>query len=130
MKERYQKLNVYYKTGIWSLIIVAILAILLIPLFFFKMMDIPLGIVLGGGFASVFYFLTGLNQRKEYDRSALKIDIILIISRLIIFAAALVGLALLYYLAGIKIFNIFSFAGSYLLTLLIYLFISRKEGKQ
>lgn len=129
MKQGYQKLNIYQKTGIWSLITSIVILLLLIPLFFFNLMDIPLGIVLGGSFAGLFYFLIGLNQKKE-SRGAMKIDIVLIILRFIFFTAVLIGLALLYYLGDVKIFNVFGFAGAYLLSLLIYLFLSRKEAKE
>ena len=130
MKQWYQKRNIHQKTGIWTIIISTTLLLLLIPLFFFNLMDIPLGILLGGYFASLFYFLIGANQKEKYTRKAVKIDIFIIILRFVLFAIALVGLALLYYLANIKIFNIFGFAGAYLLSLFIYLFLSRKEGKE
>ena len=130
MKERYQKLNTYFKTGIWTLVIASILVILLIPLFFFNLLDIPLGILLGAIFSAGFHFLIGLNQRDKYSRKALNIDIFLIIMRFVLFAIAIVGLALLYYLAKVRLFNIFGFAGAYLFGLFIYLFLSRKEGAQ
>ena len=80
MNERYQKLNTYYKTGIWTLGIAIIVIIPLIPLFFFDMFDIPLGILLGAIFSATFYFLIGYNQRDKYSRKALNIDIFLIIN--------------------------------------------------
>ena len=130
MKEWYQKLNIYHKTGIWSLICGIITLILLIPLFFFGLKDIPLGIVLGSSFGALFYFLIGFNQKKECNKKGMILDIVLIILRFVFFALALVGLALLYYLGNVRIFNIFGFTGAYLFGLLIYLFLSRKEGTQ
>ena len=130
MKERYHRLNPYHKTGIWAIAVSSLLAIALIPLFFYSLMDIPLGILLGGYFGAIFYFIIGFNQKKDYDKTSLKLDVTIIILRFILFAGAIIGLAFLYYKAEIKIFNIFAFTGSYLLTLLIYLFISRKEGQQ
>ena len=130
MNERYQKLNTYYKTGIWTLGIDIIVILPLIPLFFVDMFDIPLGILLGAIFSATFYFLIGYNQRDKYSRKALNIDIFLIILRFFLFAIAIVGLALLYYLANIRIFNIFGFAGAYLFGLLVHLFLSRQEGMQ
>lgn len=130
MMNQYQKLNVYFKTVIWTSIITLGICILLIPLFFFSLMEIPLGILLGGLIGILYYFAASLNQKNEYNQIALTIDVILIIARFVLFAGALVGLALLYYVANIHIFNIFSFVGSYLLSLLVYLVVSRKEGKK
>ena len=130
MKEWYQKLNIYHKTGILSLICGIITLILLIPLFFFNLKDVPLGIILGASFGALFYFIIGFNQRNAYSKKAMTIDIIVIILRFVLFAGALIGLALLYYLAKVRIFNIFAFAGAYLMSLLVYLILSRKEGNK
>ncbi len=130
MMSQYQKLNVYFKTVLWTSIITIGVCILLIPLFFFSLMEIPLGILLGGFIGILYYFVASFNQKDEYNHTALTIDVVLIIARFVIFAGALIGLALMYYKANIHIFNIFSFVGSYLLSLLIYMIISRKEGKK
>lgn len=130
MKQWYQKLNIYHKTGFWALSIGLVISISLIPLFFFNMMDIPLGIILGASFGALYYIIAGFNQKDNYDKKALRVDVLLLVLRLILFALILVGLSLLYYLADIKIFNVFSYTGAYLSTLLVYLLITRKEGKR
>ena len=130
MKIWYEKLNIYFKTVFWTILISFGTTILLIPLFFFSLMEIPLGIVLGGIIGALYYLAAGFNQREEYRKSALTIDVILLISRFILFAGALVGVALLYYIANIHVFNIFAFVGAYLISLLIYLILGRKEGKK
>ena len=130
MMSQYQKLNVYFKTVLWTSIITLGICILLIPLFFFSLMEIPLGILLGGFIGILYYVAASFNQKDEYNRTALTIDVVLIIARFVLFAGALIGLALMYYKANMHIFNIFSFVGSYLLSLLIYMIISRKEGKK
>ena len=130
MKNWYQKLNIYFKTVFWTAVISLGVSVLLIPLFFFSLMEIPLGILLGAFIGVLYYIGVGINQKNKYEESAMTIDVILIIVRFILFAGALVGLALLYYVAGIHIFNIFSFVGSYLLSLLIYILVNRKEGKK
>ena len=130
MKNWYQKLNIYFKTVFWTAVISFGISVLLIPLFFFSLMEIPLGILLGAFIGVLYYIGVGINQKNKYEESAMTIDVILIIVRFILFAGALVGLALLYYVADIHIFNIFSFVGSYLLSLLIYILVNRKEGKK
>ena len=130
MKNWYQKLNIYFKTVFWTAVISFGISVLLIPLFFFSLMEIPLGILFGAFIGILYYVAAGINQKNKYEESAMTIDVILIIVRFILFAGALVGLALLYYVADIHIFNIFSFVGSYLLSLLIYILVNRKEGKK
>ena len=130
MMKWYQKLNIYFKTVFWTTIISLGISILLIPLFFFSLMEIPLGILLGAFIGILYYIAAGINEKNKYAQSAMTVDVILIVVRFILFAGALVGLALLYYVANIHIFNIFSFVGSYLLSLLVYLLVNRKEGKK
>ena len=92
--------------------------------------EIPQGIALGGLFGSLYYFFAGLNQREEYSKKALVIDIILLVLRLVFFAGALVGLALLYYKANAHMFNVFAFTGGYLISTLVQIIFIKMKGKE
>lgn len=130
MKAWYRQLNIYFKTVFWSVLITLGVTICLTPLFFFNLMDIPLGILLGGIFGALYYFIAGFNQREEYSRKAMVLDVIILILRFTIFAGAMFGLAWLYYKSNIHIFNIFGFAGAYLACMLVYLILVGKESKK
>ena len=126
----YQKLNIYLKVVFWDLIISIGVAILLIPLFFFSLMEIPLGILLGMAIGCLYYFFAGMNQRESYEKTAMTIDVILLVVRFVLFMGVFVGISLMYYKGNMHIFNVYSYIGSYLFSLLIFLFLSRKEGKK
>ena len=128
MKNWYTNLNSSLKTVVWSAIVVAILVILLSPLFFFSLMEIPLGIALGGSVGILNYLILGLIDDKEYKKANLVLTIVTIIVRFLVIAGVLVLVGFLYYKLSIKLFNIFAVAGSYFISFIVSIFILRKEG--
>ena len=128
MKNWYANLNSSLKTVVWSAIVVTILVILLSPLFFFSLMEIPLGIALGGSVGILNYFILGLIDDKEYKKANLVLTIVTIIVRFLVIAGVLVLVGFLYYKLSIKLFNIFAVAGSYFISFIVSIFILRKEG--
>ena len=130
MKSWYRQLNIYFKTVLWTIIITLGVTICLIPLFFFNLMEIPLGILLGGLFGTLYYFIAGFNQREEYSKKGMVLDVVILILRFLVFAGAMVGLTWLYYKSNIHIFNVYGFAGAYLLSLFVFILISGKESKK
>ena len=131
IKDRFGKLNIYHKCSVLSGLFLLLISLALIPLYFFNYMDIPLGIILGGSYGVVIYFITGLfeNKRGEYYKWAIVISVL----RFFVFAFLLVLTGLCYYILEIKIFNIFSVVGGYLVcvVVLVLLFIqqNKKERK-
>lgn len=129
--EGYDKLNIYHKCSVLSGLFILLISLALIPLYFFNYMDIPLGFMLGGLFGISTYFLVGVleNKKNEYYKWAIVISIL----RFFVFAFLLVLVGLCYYIWEIKIFNIFSVVGGYLLcvVVLVILFLiqSKKERK-
>ena len=125
-----KKLNIYYKCVVLSGLLLLVLSLGLIPLYFNNNMDIPLGFILGGGYGLLCYFFIGLfeNKRSEHYRWVLVISI----SRFVILAALLFFVALCYYKWDIKIFNIFTVLGGYLICLLIFIILSvtNKESER
>ena len=130
MLKFFREANLYFKTAIITILVTIGLVVLLIPLFFFKLQEIPFGIALGGLFGSLYYIFAGFNQREEYTKKALVIDIILLALRLILFAGALTGLALLYYKAHAHMFNVFAFTGGYLISTLVQIILIKMKGKE
>ena len=130
MKSWYRNLNVYFKTVFWTVLIILAVTICLIPLFFFNLMEIPLGILSGGLFGALYYLIIGFNQKPDYSRKTMIIDVIILITRFTLFAGAMFGFAWLYYKSNIHVINIFAFAGSYLVSMLIYLIVVGKENKK
>lgn len=127
MKDWYKSLKLEYKIVVWSLIILAALTICLIPLFFFSLMEIPQGILLGGGIGVITYLFLGLFNNPEKPKKSLIITTIIIIVRFLIIAGILFLVGWLYYKEDMKAFNIFAVTGGYLLTIVINIILVRKE---
>ena len=123
------KLNIYHKCVVLSGLFLILISLGLIPLYFYNHMDIPLGILLGGTYGILVYFIVGLleNKRSDYYKWAILIAIL----RFFFLAVLLVLVALCYYKWELKIFNIFAVVGGYLICLvvLLLLFMLKKERK-
>lgn len=127
MKEWYQSLKIEYRISLWSSIVVVGLFILCIPFYFFSLMEIPQGIILGGGASILIYLFLGLFNNPEKPKKSLVLTIIVIAIRLLVIGGLLALVAWLYYQEGVKAFNIFAVTGSYLVPIIINLILVRKE---
>ena len=114
--------NIYYKTSLINAIVTICLFVVATVFFFFNLMEIPLGILLGGSVSSVMYVFFGLLEGRKISKT-----IIFIVLKSILFILFVLGLAILYYKLDIKIFNPFAFMAMYLLPTVLFIFISRKE---
>ena len=101
----------------YALTLVGLLATIF--LFFYERMDIPLGILLGGVFCGTLSLVTGLLENLDEREATAKYTIIMIVSRFILLIAITVILSLMYYQWNVKIFNVFSFVGTYLVSTII-----------
>lgn len=88
-------------------------------LFFIGRMDIPLGILLGGVFCGTLSLVAGLLERKDEIEASAKYSIIMIAIRFVLLIAFTIIIALMYYRWDIKVFNVFSFIGTYLVSTII-----------
>ena len=104
--------------------------VLLIPCFFFSLMDVPLGVILGGVIISLTYFLIGLSEKSEVEKETIVLTTILLAVKFIITAGVLVVICFMYYRWGLPIFNPFAYVGVYTLAILINVIIHIKERKQ
>ena len=128
MKEWYASLKLEYKVVVWSLLVLAGITLLLIPLFFFSLMEVPQGITLGGGVGTIVYLFLGLFNNKDNPRKSLTLTVITMIVRFLVIAGVLFLVGWLYYAIGFKAFNIFAVAGGYFIPLVINIILVRKEN--
>ena len=102
------------KTAIITYLITLVGFCSTIFLFFIGMMDVPLGILLGGGVFGSLALISGLVEKKDEERDAPIYSIILIGLRFLLLVALTIIIALMYYRWNLKIFNVFAFVGAYL----------------
>lgn len=130
MKERFNKLNIYFRVTIYSLILLVLFTIALTFLFFIGHLDIPLGLILGACINIVGYFALGLFEQKAKKNSKGIGNIIVTVSRFIILASTIVLVGWLYYEQNVQIFNIFSLVGGYLYPLIVLLILTVLQKKE
>ena len=131
MKEKISRLNIYIKTFLLSLIFSLLLTLALIPLFINGYMEIPLGLLLGAFVNYLFFLIIGLFEKDEpFKQKKASWYVVMISLRLTVFILALVGSALLYYLADIHIFNVIAVAGGYLIPLIIFIVLALLERRK
>jgi hypothetical protein len=130
MKERFNKLNIYFSVTICSLILLVLFTIALTFLFFIGHLDIPLGLILGACINIVGYFALGLLEQKAKKNSKGIGNIIVTVSRFIILASTIVLVGWLSYEQNVQIFNIFSLVGGYLYPLIVLLILTVLQKKE
>lgn len=126
MKEWYGQLKLEYQVVVWTLIVLLTLVICSIPFFFFGLMEIPQGIALGGGVSVATYLLLGLFNNKDKPNKSMVWTIIILVIRFLIIGGILVLVGWLYYVKGVKAFNIFAVMGGYFISIIIHLILLRK----
>lgn len=130
MKKALQKLNIYYQCSALSGFFLLLISLLLIPLYFFNLKEIPLGILLGGIYGILIFYFTGLLNDKLPNKY--RWAIIIAILRFFLFGILLFLVGLCYYYWDVKLFNIFGVFGGYLFVVLIFIilqFIDNKKEK-
>ena len=120
MKDWYLGLRFEYKIAFWSLVSLVAIAICLIPLWFFSLMEVPQGILLGGSVGVITYLLLGLFNNPEKQKQSLVITTIIMIVRFLLIAGTLFLVGWLYYVKDMKAFNIFAVVGGYSLTIIVH----------
>ena len=128
MIKAFQKLNIYHKCSVLSGLFILFLFICFIPFFFFNLMELPLGLLLGGGFGVLSYFVTGLFENKKDE--SYKWAVVISILRFVILGILLFLVGLCYYKWEVKIFNIFTVVGGYSLCLVVLIILFVLKDKQ
>ena len=114
--------SINLKISFINLIITLAIFAVAIVFFFFKLMEIPLGILLGGLFGSFFYYLI-----YKFEERKITLTIILIIVKSLFYILITVGLCFLYYKANVRVFNPFAFMGMYLVPTILLIVFKGKE---
>ncbi len=127
MKEWYAKLRLEYQVALWSSIVIVGAVILCIPFFFFSLMEIPQGILLGGALSILIYIVLGLINNEEKAKRSLVLTIVVIFLKMLLIGGLLFLVGWLYYDKGVHAFNIFAVAGAYFVPLVVHLILVRKE---
>lgn len=93
--------------------------LLMIPFFFFELMEVPLGWLLGGAFGlgAVLTFTSTLKPNEPLKAWKM---ILFSFLRILLFAIPLIGGALLYYKLDIEYFNIISIAAGLAVPLILF----------
>lgn len=131
MKKWYRSLNIYYRVVLWANVIGMIVFCLSTPLFFFGYADLPLGLLLGTIFSSVFYLLIGACEKYELKTHRVSLSVFFSFLRLLSVVGIVFLLGYLYFVLQIKIFNVFTFIGGYFITLVAFsVLILKGRGKE
>ena len=127
MKDWYRQLKLEYKDAFWSALVISALVISTIPCFFFELMEIPQGILLGGAVGIVTYLLLGLANNKEKQTKSMVMTVVVIIIRFLTLGGILFLAAWLYFYMLVRVFNVFAVLGGYVVTIIIHIILARKE---
>lgn len=124
-----KKLNESIQIAILTYFVTIVGLIALLFLFFIGHMDIPLGLLLGGGIVGTLNLFAGLIQEWTSSKEGAIVSIIFTIIRNIIIVASMIIIALMYYRWNMPYFNIFAFVGIYTVSIIITLIVHLKERK-
>ncbi len=130
MKERFNKLNIYFRVTICSSVLLVFFTLALTFLFFIGHLDIPLGLMLGASINIIGYFALGLLEQRAKNNSKGIGNIIVAVARFIILALTIVLVGWLYYEKDVQIFNIFALIGGYLYPLFVLLILTVLQKKE
>lgn len=111
------------KTAIVTYLLTLIGLLSTIFLFFKGMMDIPLGILLGGGVFGTLTLISGMLEKKDEERKTPIYSIILIGVRFLLLILLTIIIALMYYRWNLPIFNVFAFVGAYTVSIIAMVII-------
>ena len=132
MKKWFSSLNTYGKISLICSITLLAIGLLTSPLYFLRLSEYPLGVLLGLGIYTLIIFIINIIQNKRslsLKKSSAFNEIIIVVIRLSIIVFTLVANGLLYYHYRIHIFNLFALAGGYMIGLFITIIVSFIEGK-
>ena len=119
----FQEANNSIKTAFITYAVTLIATLSTIFLFFQGMMDIPLGILLGGGLFGTLSLISGFLEKKDEDRKTPIYSIVLIGVRFLLLIAVTIVIAFMYYRWNLPIFNIFAFVGAYTVSIIIMIIV-------
>ena len=119
----FQEVNNSIKTAFITYAVTLIATLSTIFLFFQGMMDIPLGILLGGSLFGTLSLVSGFLEKKDEDRKTPIYSIVLIGVRFLLLIAVTIVIAFMYYRWNLPIFNIFAFVGAYTVSIIVMIIV-------
>ena len=119
----FQEANNSIKTALLTYALTLIATLSTIFLFFQGMMDIPLGILLGGSLFGTLSLVSGFLEKKDEDRKTPIYSIVLIGVRFLLLIAVTIVIAFMYYRWNLPIFNIFAFVGAYTVSIIVMIIV-------
>lgn len=130
MSRNFLKKDINLTTFVFSLIIVSLVYLCLIPLIFKGLIKIPNGITLGALINAFAYLVMFLIKGKEERELTIKFSVIVSILRFVLLAGAIILFAILEYKLGMGIFNPIAIAGGYMIPLIIQIICSLVFGEK
>lgn len=130
MSRNFLKKDINLTTFVFSLIVVLLAYLCLIPLIFKGLIKIPNGIALGALINAFAYLVMFLIKGKEERELTIKFSILVSILRFVLLAGAIILFAILEYKLGMGIFNPIAIAGGYMIPLIIQIICSLVFGEK
>ena len=130
MSRNFLKKDINLTTFVFSLIVVLLAYLCLIPLIFKGLINIPNGIALGALINAFAYLVMFLIKDKEERELTIKFSVIVSILRFVLLAGAIILFAILEYKLGMGIFNPIAIAGGYMIPLIIQIICSLVFGEK
>lgn len=126
MKNWFKELNTYYKVSLLTSLALVAVILLTSPFYFFSLIEIPNGILVGGLVGIICYLVLGLitNSNKGIK---MVVTIIFQIVRYLIIGAAIALTSYLYFKLNMKMFNPLAVMGGYFICLIVLVIVSLKE---
>ena len=127
MKEWFSKLSGSVKIALLMYALAVLSFALLIPFFFFQMMDIPLGAFLGGTISGTMYLLSSLAEASDAKKGNATLTIMMQGMRFIVVAGVMVVISLMYFKWDMKIFNPFAYIALYTVSVVVNVIVMLRE---
>lgn len=121
----YKNLDVYKKSCITTALITLVAFLGCIPLYFYNLGEVPNGIALSGVICSLLLLMYEIGKNSPGLGKTIVVNVI----RFFLLASLLFVTVFLYYKLEIKIFNVFSVAGAFACSTVIFVIMSYLEGK-
>lgn len=101
--------------------------ILTIPLYFFNLYHVPLGILVGSIVSIIFYYLLAKFENKDKENAKMRIAMILQILRFIIVSGLLILFVFIEFKLKFKLFNPFGYLGGYMIPTIVLIIVGLKS---
>lgn len=123
----FNKLNIFYKTALLSLVLGAVLTLALMFLFFIGWAEIILGLIIGILFGIIIYVINGIIESRQINQNTYHFSIAFVFIRLILLIVFMFGMGFLYYRGNVHAFNVIAIAGGYLLVEILFILLHLRE---